>query len=297
MNEDPIEEAQRLLFLAKQERSDGQFESAKEKIVEAQKFLGSVDDGTQYEFLSVSSYELAYIERSEGQYQNAAEIFLDSCRFGKLAGDHTADWASRQLRAMTLYFGDVRGASETYAVLNELNREFQNLPPAPREKTGFRKSFDFTNKKNLADLAFECGDKVALSLLKGVVDHELVVAGATKNAPTFALSELKMQTRIKMLQGQHEEAVALFCIFMDVEVPGLSKSVKRPENPSLMDFCRTWLQEMAIEYRDFGRALMKSDIDGKEAAAKAAWNAGLRWPDGAGNLRFKNQIRKELQNL
>ena len=114
----------------------------------------------------------------------------------------------------------------------------------------------------------------------------------------FALIDMQLQTRHAMIKGNYLDAALLFAGYLENDI--------RPKS-TLQSFYKIhsgaqrardeWQEEIARDYRDFGRCLYKLEFKDNISHAIAAWEKGLSLSSGWGNLRFQNDILRRLKRL
>lgn len=243
-------------------------------------------------------YEKAYLMRINGDYVGAALCFR---RSGAVSGDADAGvrlFVGEYMARMTEFYSGATPPGRAFREQVEICASAPSPDGVLQQDQGLLRRFDFSSAKTLADVAFEAGSAEFPRLARACQEHAYMTS--TKNgggSPSHRLFFLQMESRLKMHAGEYAQANDVFASYLGPEGCTAQIKVINDEDSEFVKFLSVWEQEMAREYRDFARSILKSNRPDAIDFANKIYAAGLKLPDGSSNLRFKNDILEDLARL
>ncbi|MEM8626272.1 MAG: hypothetical protein AAGG47_22525, partial [Pseudomonadota bacterium] len=297
MEEKILEEFQRLMSDQKSFRMNNDFEKALIKMEKAQDFLRALPDHAFRE-RSRFFYDRAYLERSVGNYKEASLSFRVS---GEVVQDRDNGLRSiigRYMAMMTDFYGGNLEPEPAFEQNQAFKLELEQLSEISQIDRGLFRNFRFSMLKTLADFAFEIGHPNYLAFSRDCQNDESM-KGTTSSTGNWAfrLNKLELTSREPMHAGDYQLAAEIFSTFIVPEAVDDPSVLDGSADSDFLRFVATWLQQMAREYRDYARCVVRGGGDDAVATAKRIYHAGLSLPDGCSNLRFKRDISRDLEAL
>jgi tetratricopeptide (TPR) repeat protein len=221
----------------------------------------------EWQELSRTWYELAYISFLSGKLDEAARTFECSARYAEDAADLVGAGISRCLEGRARYLGtaDESGRGNFRRVLLEAAEVFQDRARGPNADPRAER-WVMNVRAHRFEVAFDEGDATEAERMLHALEADPWVQ-------TFrgGLDLLTYQARLLMLQANWELAVQRFQESQVNEATAWSVDTEGA--------ARQWL--------DLGRSLRQH---GQEPQARKAWEAGLKCLDDRGNRVWKQRI-------
>lgn len=259
-----------------------------------EKLLGDTSN-TANMYRSKIAYEEGMLRVAGEEDELAARCFEKSGEYALLAKDPLR-WNVGQFRStITKYFADLIDENETHASLTEIYSERPSRANVPEKDHGFFENSNLNFLKRLNEVAFDAGAVDARTRAEEYMEHPIIVQGVADGVPMYLLVKCQTEARLLMLSERFDQAVDIFSCYLDVDVTDFKTPDWVGEDlEDLRDHANNEAMEVGRDYRDLGRALVKSSHPNKLSMARDVFERGLRLPAKKGNKRFLRQMRDDL---
>lgn len=279
-------------------RDNEQAEAFEEKRDYALSGLHGDQSEIAHMYRSKIAYEEGMLRVALEQDDVAARCFDDSGEHALLAED-SLRWNVGLFRStITKYFADLIDEAAAHSSLERIYDQRPARPTVPSQDQGFFENSDLNFRKRLMEGSFDAGTSDARMRAEEYMEHPTIVQGVSDGVPMYLLVKCQTEARILLLDKKYDEAVDILSSYLEVDVPDAAtpKWIGDDIEP-LKDHANNEAMEICRDYRDLGRALLKSSRSNRATLAMKTFERGMRVPAKKGNKRFLRQLTEDLAQL
>ena len=278
-------------------RNEGKFDLAEKIANEGEEYLNQLPEETCLVYWSRLSYEKAFMLSIKGMPEEAAKYFLLSGEYAHKNGDQTRKAIGDFRYALTLYLAGLIDSNETFEKISEVYQIQNNISEVPLGDEGLLENSKFNTLKRLCELSFGKNKNEYLGVADIILSSDFLVRSVLQPQAMYEILRWQITARKAMINENYIRAISILSGLLDFKITGIKVDDVFIEQKEMFSNGLETTEELSREYRDFGRAIMKSDIENKEKWAAKVWHQGLEIPKGRGNLIFLRDIQNDLGTL
>ncbi|MEM7173272.1 MAG: hypothetical protein AAF530_24125 [Pseudomonadota bacterium] len=268
--------------------------NAKKRLAQIKAILDGYREADIFPQLSRWHYESGFLLNIEGQYEASISEFETSRDFAREAGRETGEIIGEFRRFLTRFNAGLVAPEQFYEELIKVRQRYQEIQRVSNEDAFLRTANGYSIAKRIMEVTFEMNSPEFTYWAQKLLDHELMRSGLHQENISDLLLNVQVLARIELFNGNPKAAACIYATYLEAKLPDFVPDSRIQQTEKISAYAHTGAEETVRDYRDFGRALSLCDAKHSRQLAKDAWQRGLQIPAGRGNLRFLNDIRREL---
>lgn len=278
-------------------RNARKFEQAREISNEICDLLRGYEENSVGKEWSRLYYGLAYIENLLGNAQQSIHYFQLSADYASKANDLIRQIYGEYHVYLMKYLSGLETSTDAYDFYIDIENKLSNLLTKSSIELSLTANLQNFLLRRLCELSFEVGG-AGFERWRNRYDQDpLTLQHKGLSEPSYQLETLRNDARSAFLEGDYDMAAITFCSYLSID-PSLVPANSEVSNiVDIKEFLIGLAGEAARDYRDAGRTLLLSSIDGRYDKAEQIFRMGLGLDAAVDNHRFLIDIRNDLRSM